>query len=217
MTNQPSVCTDAELKSDMCSENVPRREKALERFVRGAYGYLSNSLTGYAKNKDWQCSVEKVRAVCADAYVEFKKNTGKIGFSFQTEDACGYFFQIARNILSQRLDFGKPGTETYDPQLHDGPIAGNPHADLERAERHQAVRQALAKLTPEDRMLLTLFAEGYKTDETAIAMQEEYSETARMMKKAGYEAARYELWTEPYTKTRIQRAKLKLRDLLEPE
>lgn len=201
----------------MCSKNAPQREKALERFVRGAFGYLSNSLIGYAIKKNWQCSAEKVREICADAYVEFQKNTGKAGFSFQKEDACGYFFQIARNILSQRLDFGKSATETYDTRLHDGAALGNPHSDLERNERHQSVRNALAKLNPEDRMILSLYATDYKSDEIAGMMQEKHDEIHDAMKSVGHEAVRRELWTEPYTKTRLQRARQKLRDLLDPD
>jgi DNA-directed RNA polymerase specialized sigma24 family protein len=217
MTNQPSVCTDAELRSEICSKNAPQREKALERFVRGAFGYLSNSLTGYAVKKNWQCSSDKVREICADAYVEFQKNTGKPGFFFQKEDACGYFFQIARNILSQRLDFGKPATEAYDARLHDRAALGNPHSDLERNERHQSVRNALAKLNPEERMILSLYATDYKSDEIAEMMQEKHDEIVLAMNSAGLEAVRRDLWTEPYTKTRLQRARQKLRDLLDPD
>ncbi len=217
MTNQPSVCTDADLRSEMCSKNAPQREKALERFVRGAFVYLANSLTGYAVKKHWQCSAEKVREICADAYVEFQKNTGKSGFSFQKQDACGYFFQIARNILSQRLDFGKPATEAYDARLHDRAAFDNPHSDMERNERHQSVRNALARLNPEERMILSLYATDFKSDEIAGMMQEKQDEIHHAMKSAGYEAARRELWTEAYTKTRLQRARQKLRDLLDPD
>lgn len=216
MNNQPSVCTDAELRSALCSKDAPLREKALERFVRGAFEYLFNALAGYAGKKKWPCPPEKIREVCADAYVEFQKNTWKAGFSFQKEDACGYFFQIARNILSQRLDFGKPATETYDPRLHDGHTAGNPHTDMEQQERHQYVRDALAKLNPEERLILSYYADGYKADEIAGVMLEKHHEIAQAMRASDLEAARRELWTEPYTKTRLQRARQKLRALLDP-
>lgn len=217
MTKQPSVCTDAELRSEICSKNTHQREKALERFVRGAFVYLSNSLTGYAVKKQWQCSADKVREICADAYVEFQKNTGKPGFSFQKEDTCGYFFKIARNILSQRLDFGHQAAVTYDPRVHDGIVRDTPHSDLDRAQRQQIVREALAKLNPEDRMILSLYASDYKVEEIAEIMQERHDEIAQEMKSVGLEAARLELWTEPYTKTRLQRARQKLRDLLDPD
>jgi hypothetical protein len=73
------------------------------------------------------------------------------------------------------------------------------------------VRDALSKLNPEERMILSLHAEGYKNNEIATIMQEKHEEIADLMKKEGYINTRIELWTEPYTKIRLQRAKQKLR------
>ncbi len=211
---QPSVCTDAELRAEICStSDAPRREKALERFVRGAFGHLFNSLAGYAINNRWICPQDKFREVCADAYVEFKKNTGKAGFAFQTEDICGYFFKIARNILSQRLDFGPPMTEEFDPRRHDKASSENPHSDLERNEQHQMLRDALQKLTPEEREILALYADGFKNTEIAAHMQEHYLRIVEAMRAAGFEAVARHLWKEDYTKLRVSRAKQKLRDI----
>jgi hypothetical protein len=82
---KPSVCTDTELRTMICkTDDAPRREKALQRFVEGTFGYTFNgylfsTLAGYATNKKWKCTSEKIREACADAYIEFKKNTGKPG------------------------------------------------------------------------------------------------------------------------------------------
>jgi hypothetical protein len=62
-------------------------------------------------------------------------------------------------------------------------------------------------------MILSLHAEGYKNNEIATVMREKHDEIADLMKKEGYIPTRIELWTEPYTKIRLQRAKQKLRDL----
>jgi hypothetical protein len=48
-------------------------------------------------------------------------------------------------------------------------------------------------------------------------MQEKHDEIVLAMNSAGLEAVRRDLWTEPYTKTRLQRARQKLRDLLDPD
>jgi len=216
MTNQPSVCTDPDIRSEILSGMAPRREAALERLVRGAFGYLLQALAGYAANRKWNCPDDKIRETCADAYVAFKKSTGKPGFSFQHEDACGYFFQIARNILSQRLDFGAAKNEEFDPQRHGKTSSDTPQSKMEQEERHRLLREAMKKLNPEERTILTLYADDYKVAEIARAMQDRYEEVAAAMRAAGLEPTPRDLWTEPYTKVRLQRARIKLRDLLDP-
>lgn len=216
MTNQPSVCTDPGIRLEMLSGMAPRREAALERFVRGAFGYLFHALTGYAANKKWNCPADKIHETCADAYVAFKKNTGKTGFSFQGEDACGYFFQIARNILSQRLDFNAPQIKEFDPQIHGKTSSDTPQSRMEQEERHRLLREAMKKLNPEERTILTLYADAYKVAEIAQVMQYRYEDTAAAMRAAGLDPTPRDLWTEPYTKVRLQRARTKLRELLDP-
>ena len=204
------------MRSEMLSGMAPRREAALERFVRGAFGYLLHALAGYAANKKWNCPADKIHETCADAYVAFKKNTGKPGFSFQGEDACGYFFQIARNILSQRLDFDAAKIKEFDPQIHGKTSSETPQSRMEQEERHRLLREAMNKLNPEERMILTLYADDYKVAEIARAMQDRYEHTAVAMRATGLEPTSRDLWTEPYTKVRLQRARTKLRDLLSP-
>ena len=216
MNSQPAVCTDPEIRSELLSGMAPLREAALERFVRGAFGYLFNALAGYAANKQWNCPDDQIRETCADAYVEFRKNTGKPDFSFQRKDACGYFFQIARNMLSRRLDFNAPKTDEFDPRRHGKSTTDTPHSSMEQEERHRLLREAMEKLNPEERLILTLYADDYKVAEIAQSMQDRYEETAVTMRAAGLEPTVRDLWTEPYTKVRLQRARQKLRDLLDP-
>ncbi len=87
---------------------------------------------------------------------------------------------------------------------------------MEQEERHRLLREAMEKLNPEERLILTLYADDYKVAEIAQSMQDRYEETAVTMRAAGLEPTVRDLWTEPYTKVRLQRARQKLRDLLDP-
>lgn len=211
---QPNACTDATLRAAICSADAPARASALEYFVKGVYAYIFNTLSGYATNQKWKCTAEAVWDACTDAYVAFKRNTEKPGFSFQKEDTCAYYFKIARNILSQRLPFDDTHVEEYNSTRHEIATPDTPQSEMERSEMHQRIRAALQKLNPEEREILTCQAEGYKVSQIATYMQVEYPRIHLEMEALGLKAAEKHLWTESYTKVRLRRAKQKLRDIL---
>jgi RNA polymerase sigma factor (sigma-70 family) len=211
---QPNVCTDASLRAAILTGDALVRVTALESFVKGMYAYVFHTLSGYAANQRWTCATETVWDACTDAYVEFKKNTAKPGFSFQKEDTCAYFFKIARNILSQRLRPNNPKMEAYDQARHDAADPNTPESQLNEAEMHRKLWRAIQQLNPEEREILACSREGYKIMEIAAHMQAEHTRIKAEMEALGLKAAEKHLWTEPYTKIRLYRAKQKLRDIL---
>lgn len=213
---QPNTCTDPILRASILSKSPLYREMALEQFVRGSYDYISSVLEGYTINMEWVCEKQQIKDACNDAFVAFKHNTGKEAFSFEKEDICGYFFKIARNILCKRFDGKKIPIESYDAKLHDGISSNNPEDHLELLDLREKIRTALKALNPEDRTILTCYAEGYSIEETTDYMIRHYQRITTEMRQGGWKPKKHRQWKPGYTKTRLHRAKQKMGILLKP-
>lgn len=213
---QPTSCTDPILRASIVSKDPLDREMALEQFVRGSYKYVSSVLEGYAKNQAWTCEKQQIDDACSDAYYAFKHNTGKQTFSFQQEDMCAYFFKIARNRLSKCFSAQKTPIEPYDPQQHNSISPDNPEDHLELLDLREKIRTALKALNPEDRTILTCYAEGYSIEETTDYIIRHYERVTSEMRQGGWKPKKHRQWKPGYTKTRLHRAKQKMGILLKP-
>jgi RNA polymerase sigma-70 factor (ECF subfamily) len=85
----------------------------------------------------------------------------------------GWLFRVGTNLVMERgrtqrrrlrLLEENPGRVPY------GDVPGDPAEELERKERQREVQEALARLSPRDRMALLMRAEGFTQREIAEAV-----------------------------------------------
>lgn len=212
--SSPAICTDRLLAVEICTAIGQQRDRALHQFVTGAFQHIFDALLMYTKWKKWNYADEQIREVCGDAYIAFKKNIENPGFHFKKDDMCGYFFIIALRFIFQQFRRQKKQMESLDAVEHALAETATPHTKLEEREQYGELERLLQQLHPEDQEILACVAEKYKMAEIALHMQQHYKRIARATKKARLKSADKHLWTEPYTKVRVQRARQKLLDLL---
>lgn len=216
MTNaSPAICTDRLLAAEICSAVGYQRERALQKFVTGAYQHIFKAVRAYTKRKEWKnCSEEHITDACTDAYLAFCRNTAMPGFQFYKEDMCGYIFRISLRVIYRQFKRSEKQIESFDAVQHEQAETATPHTKLEDGEQYEKLQLLLQQLHPEEQEILACVAEQYKMAEIALHMQEHYARIAEATKKAKLKSAEKHLWTEPYTKVRVQRARQKLLDLL---
>jgi len=212
--SSPAICTDRLLATEICSAVGYQRERALHKFVTGAFQHIFKAVRAYTKRKEWNCSEERITDACTDAYLAFCKNTAMPGFQFQKDDMCGYIFKISLRVIYKQFNRPKNQMEAFDSVQHEQAETATPYTKLEDGEQYEKLKRLLQQLHPEDQEILACLAEHYKIAEIALHMQEHYTRIAQAAKKAGLKSADKHLWTEPYTKVRVQRARQKLLDLL---